>query len=361
MVHLQHCSNPGIAGSFFDLKCLGSLDFIITNNILSTVLFNCPLNCFADGYTRVDNTTAAINVTRQLVGSSLVYQLSSDLFPAYSSQCSAVIGENFPSATLSSYANPVTKLELYSTSQSIDSILTSTETTYHLPTSQSSVWQPPSCANGKIGRACDISADPCPMANPCLNSGTCTSVHSSFYTCLCAQGFTGLDCQTDTRPCKPFTCLSHGQCIEINHTMFRCDCDAGYEGLHCESLMNYCLDVTCHNNGQCRPARLNFTCECTTNDFTGRYCEIKSSSLAFKQAINRGFGYIAILALLSVATTIIIMDVMKYIFNIDPAQEERKRIAEQRPRPRLLKSKPRLVQRFVYVHAPIRDAILEEP
>ena len=145
--------------------------------------------------------------------------------------------------------------------------------------------------------------------------------------------------------------MSHSQCIEIDLTTFRCDCEPGYEGVHCESLINYCLDVTCQNNGQCRSILLNFTCECTTNDFTGRYCEIKSSSLASKQTINRGLGYIAILALAFVAITIVLMDVMKYVFNIDPAQKERKQIADRRRQQRSAKSKPRLVQRFVYVNA----------
>jgi len=85
--------------------------------------------------------------------------------------------------------------------------------------------------------------------------------------------------------------------------------------------------INCQNNGQCRPSRLNFTCECTTKDYSGRYCEIKSSLLTIKQTVKRSFGYIAIIAIVAVGGILFLMDVLKYIFNIDPVDKERKRLA----------------------------------
>ena len=216
----------------------------------------------------------------------------------------------------------------------------------------SPVWQPPMCNNSNIGLYCDITVDACQMANPCLNNGSCVNGPSSSYTCTCIQGFTGLHCEIDIRPCKPWTCLSHGQCNETSPITFECECYPGYEGLHCESLTDYCRSIICQNNGQCRPSLLNFTCECTTSDFTGRYCEIKSASLVIKAAVKQSIGYIAIIAILGAFSIIVMLDILKYVFKIDPVEKERRNLAKQRRRQREQRSKPKLVQRFVYVNAP---------
>ncbi|CAF3990347.1 unnamed protein product [Adineta steineri] len=154
----------------------------------------------------------------------------------------------------------------------------------------SPVWQSPTCANGNIGLNCNVSVDLCQITNSCINNGTCVNTLSSSYTCTCMQGFTGSHCETDIRPCKPWTCLSYGLCNETSSTTFQCECYPGYEGLNCESLTDYCDNIVCQNNGQCRPILLNFTCECTTKDITGRFCEVKSNSLVIKAAIKRSVG-----------------------------------------------------------------------
>ncbi|CAF4221240.1 unnamed protein product, partial [Adineta steineri] len=215
----------------------------------------------------------------------------------------------------------------------------------------SPVWQSPTCANGNIGLNCNVTVDLCQITNPCLNNGTCVNTLSSSYTCTCMQGFTGSHCETDIRPCKPWTCLSYGLCNETSPTTFQCECYPGYEGLNCESLTDYCDDIICQNNGQCRPILLNFTCECTTKDVTGRYCEIKSNSLVIKAAIKRSVGYIAIIAIVGVISIFVGLDALTYIFKIDTVKRHRRYLARQRRQQRERQSKPKLVVRFVYVNA----------
>ena len=61
----------------------------------------------------------------------------------------------------------------------------------------------------------------------------------------------------------------------------------------------------------------------------------------------KSLGYIAILALVSVTTFVVLMDVLKYGFGIDPARAEQERLQRQK-----LSRKRRapVIQRFIYVH-----------
>lgn len=53
--------------------------------------------------------------------------------------------------------------------------------------------------------------DPC-SSNPC-NNGTCQS-HGESYTCLCQEGITGLNCETDINECNENrTICNNGICI----------------------------------------------------------------------------------------------------------------------------------------------------
>jgi hypothetical protein len=64
--------------------------------------------------------------------------------------------------------------------------------------------------------------------------------------------------------------------------------------------------------------------------------------------VSKSFSFIAILALIIVAAFIVIMDILKYCFGIDPVHEERERIWRKK---KVVKRKP-VIQKFVYVHAP---------
>jgi hypothetical protein len=64
--------------------------------------------------------------------------------------------------------------------------------------------------------------------------------------------------------------------------------------------------------------------------------------------VSKSLAYIAIIGMTTVATFVIIMDILKYCFGIDPVHEERERIRREK---RAKKRKP-VIQRFVYVNAP---------
>jgi hypothetical protein len=64
--------------------------------------------------------------------------------------------------------------------------------------------------------------------------------------------------------------------------------------------------------------------------------------------ISKSFAYIAIFAMISVAMFIVVMDVLKYFFGIDPVGEEMKKMRKKK---QAKKRKP-VIQRFIYVNAP---------
>lgn len=339
IIYLKNCSRLTNPNHTFNMKCLGPLNFINTNITMNTTLYSCPLDCFFNWNTTQIKPTQSFNVSRQLYGTVIVYNLISNFFARDQVVCGSFIDEK---------------------QTSIDStIITHYPSTFKLPitTERPGPWHPLNCTNGKIGPYCNISTDLCLMTQPCLNNGTCLTVNSSFICSCLPSKFSGINCEIDIRPCKSYTCLSHGTCIETSPTSFISQCEPGYEGINCQSLTDYCRGIKCENNGQCRQSPLNFTCECTTTDYTGRYCEIKSSSLATKQTVKRSLGYIAIIAIVLVAAVIISMDMLKYIFKIDTVAKERKRVAAKKR----AKTKHRpIAVRFIYVDKPKPEAIIEE-
>lgn len=75
-------------------------------------------------------------------------------------------------------------------------------------TISTSTANPYECPGDSIGTHCNITSDPCAMAQPCLNDATCFENRniSLGYECNCQDGFTGENCQNDHRICKEDTC-----------------------------------------------------------------------------------------------------------------------------------------------------------
>lgn len=355
VVHLRSCrESPSYNLGTFELKCLGPSNFTTANQ---TILYNCPLDCSFDRNVTTIDTSRTVNVTRQQLGLSINYTLTSNLFPNFHIICDEVAAQGTTvraetSEAITSHSITTKSFPLTSERETnpSSSLVTSTSADESSPTG----WLPPVCTNGNIGLACNISTDLCEAAQPCQNGGSCINTSSSTYECVCLQGFTGVRCEIDNRPCRPWTCLGRGQCNETSPTTFHCDCDRGYDGRHCERRIDLCHNVTCKNSGVCRTTLLNFTCECSTHDYTGRYCEVKSTSLVIKIIVNRSFGYVAIIALVGVVGVVVVMDVLKYVFNIDPVSKERQRLAARRRRrqQQVIKFKATAPIRFVYVDTP---------
>jgi hypothetical protein len=116
-------------------------------------------------------------------------------------------------------------------------------------------------------------------------------------------------------------------------------------------MINYCETRACLNNGVCEPLLLNCTCECLGASYSGRYCEIISSKTVLFQILSKCFAYIAILAMISVAMFVFIMDVLKYYFGIDPVDSVRKELQSKKEKKHVKNNKPGIIIRFHYVNA----------
>ena len=75
---------------------------------------------------------------------------------------------------------------------------------------------------------------------------------------------------------------------------------------------------------------LNFTCNCIGTGYSGRYCEIASTEFIVHQVVSKSVSYVAILFLVSVVLFILILDILKYCFGIDPVKDERERIRRKK-------------------------------
>ncbi|VDI43932.1 Hypothetical predicted protein [Mytilus galloprovincialis] len=79
----------------------------------------------------------------------------------------------------------------------------------------------------------DVLTNPCERSpQPCQNQGTCISTGGSKYTCLCPNGFTDHNCQTDIDDCAGVMCYNGGTCID-GLASFTCSCAEHYTGTHC--------------------------------------------------------------------------------------------------------------------------------
>ena len=79
--------------------------------------------------------------------------------------------------------------------------------------------------------------NPC-FSFPCSNSGTCYSINSLTYGCLCPNGYTGTNCQTILSGCSSSPCQNGGTCSSNNNgtiPYYTCACANGYTGQNCET------------------------------------------------------------------------------------------------------------------------------
>ena len=144
----------------------------------------------------------------------------------------------------------------------------------------------------------------CDMLQPCQNDGTCnnTNITTNGYICFCQSGFQGTQCQDDYRPCQPNTCWNNGKkshnlhpspdnsssigyCNETSNMTFVCSCTLDWDGIHCEKKVDYCQHIHCLNFGVCRSLLQNYTCECLSESYSGRHCEITAQKITIRQVI----------------------------------------------------------------------------
>ncbi|CAF1979453.1 unnamed protein product [Rotaria magnacalcarata] len=266
--------------------------------------------------------------------------------------------ENIPvtSTSTSTSTTTTTNPSLTSTTTSTNPSLTSTTTSTNpslTSTTTTESWTPTSifeCQNNSyIGTYCNITNDPCEISQPCENQGTCylNKTHKLRYMCRCRIGYSGDHCEHDNIVCKSNTCWHDGQCVEHtetvaidNRTTFECRCEPGYDGSYCELVQNMCINITCKNNGVCFSSHLEWKCRCLDPSlYSGQYCEQKSALLQMKQALSKSFASVAIAAIITVVLFVFIMDILKYVFKIDPVDRERRLMQWKRTKRQLQKPK----------------------
>ena len=126
-----------------------------------------------------------------------------------------------------------------------------------------------SCAPGYTGTNCETLVNNC-ASSPCLNGGACTNGPNS-YACGCALGFTGTNCEINIDDCASAPCRNGGVCQD-GVGSYTCHCAPGYTGTNCETLINNCAAVPCQNGGTCTSGVASYTCACPAG-FTGVNCE----------------------------------------------------------------------------------------
>ncbi|KAH3889331.1 hypothetical protein DPMN_013385 [Dreissena polymorpha] len=140
------------------------------------------------------------------------------------------------------------------------------------------------CATGYNGTQCEINPNDC-ASDPCRNGGSCTDGLATF-TCSCAAGFTGATCATNINECASTPCQNGGTCNDAVNG-YTCSCVAGFTGIHCETNINECISAPCKNGASCFDAVNKYTCTCATG-FTGTHCDTNIDDCASNPCRNGG-------------------------------------------------------------------------
>ncbi|XP_023230562.1 cadherin-related tumor suppressor-like, partial [Centruroides sculpturatus] len=130
------------------------------------------------------------------------------------------------------------------------------------------------CAQGFSGPQCQYQEDPC-APNPCLSGGVCH--HDGYdFQCLCPPQYQGKRCESvRTDLCANAPCKNGGTCEEAPNGSFFCLCRPGFRGALCEQTTDNCRPNRCLNGGTCISDKPGYRCLCEAS-FFGRHCE-KSS------------------------------------------------------------------------------------
>ena len=140
-----------------------------------------------------------------------------------------------------------------------------------------------------------------------------------------------------------------------NGSNFRCECVDGYNGVYCQLQVDLCSNITCENRGMCFTVDFMWKCLCLdTSLYYGDYCQFKTNKLVIREILSKSFASIAIGVISTTCGFILIMDILKYFFHIDPVEYEResyrKRLDERRRARRQIKERePKFALRFQYV------------
>ncbi|XP_038068280.1 mucin-3A-like isoform X2 [Patiria miniata] len=157
------------------------------------------------------------------------------------------------------------------------------------------------CTSEYVGPNCNTQKVNAPQLDacgsfPCINGAACYngfnsgSGSNSFipqYSCVCANGFTGTNCDTPTGSAPALDicnlgerppCRQGAQCSNAFHSLnsdvdYFCACPVGYLGHNCETTISSpCLSNPCKNGANCVAFNTFFMCECLSG-FGSKTCE----------------------------------------------------------------------------------------
>ncbi|KHJ46873.1 EGF-like domain protein [Trichuris suis] len=116
-------------------------------------------------------------------------------------------------------------------------------------------------------------------------------LHNGVPYCNCDEDHYGIHCENERRTtlipysliiemdrCMSSPCSEAATCInDLKNKAYTCVCPEGYEGIDCKQEKTVCTGETCFNNGKCFPSKspLGYRCLCS-NKSTGKRCESKS-------------------------------------------------------------------------------------
>nr|AZA15238.1 fibropellin-1 [Anisakis pegreffii] len=122
------------------------------------------------------------------------------------------------------------------------------------------------CNNGTFGEDCQTSA-PCNYdlsTTPKCNYGSC-KITNKKASCVCSEGFDGMDCSTPVEHCRSNPCQHGGTCYDTFNGPF-CSCPSDYEGDFCEQAISPCMNDTCVEGGHCTAISMGhdgkYNCSC---------------------------------------------------------------------------------------------------
>uniref|UniRef100_A0A8B9KKB2 Notch receptor 2 n=1 Tax=Astyanax mexicanus TaxID=7994 RepID=A0A8B9KKB2_ASTMX len=128
------------------------------------------------------------------------------------------------------------------------------------------------CPLGFNGPRCETQINStCYPNNPCSNGGTCALLPNDKYTCHCTAGWTGmviwlylsLFCTDDVDECRlqPNACQNGGTCSNM-HGGYTCVCVNGWSGLDCSENIDDCAVMPCTAGSTCLDRVASFFCSC---------------------------------------------------------------------------------------------------